>query len=78
LYHVAPGVRTSKVVLKMPLIFTLKKEFIVVKGRTAEVGNFKNGFASIIATDVRASNGIIHVIDDVIVQRSVPVPPIQN
>jgi len=78
LYHVASGVRTSKVVLKMPLIFTLKKEFIIVKGRTAEVGNFKNGFASIIATDVRASNGIIHVIDDVMVQRSVPVPPIQK
>jgi len=78
LYHVAPGVLTSKLVLRDRRIISLKGEFIYVKSETVQVGNSKNGYANILATDIRASNGIIHVIDDVIVQRSVTVPPIQD
>lgn len=66
LYHIAPGSRPAEDVVTSDKIRTVSKSFIQVK---EEDGNFfvgnDNGFAQIIATDIFAKNGVIHVIDAV-------------
>ena len=66
LYHVAPGSRKAEDVVTSDRIRTLSKSFFFVKEEEGEffVGN-ENGFAQIIGTDVMARNGVIHVIDTV-------------
>jgi uncharacterized surface protein with fasciclin (FAS1) repeats len=63
LYHVAPGNRDSGSVLDASRIRTLNGGFIFpsVKSGAAYV----NG-SQIVAADIRASNGVIHVIDTVL------------
>jgi transforming growth factor-beta-induced protein len=63
LYHVAPGERFAADVLSADRIRTLQRGFIApsVVGTTAYV----NG-AEILAADIDASNGVIHVIDAVL------------
>jgi transforming growth factor-beta-induced protein len=63
LYHVAPGERLSGTVVASARIRTLSKAFVIpsVHGGSAWI----NG-ARILATDVDASNGVIHVIDAVL------------
>ena len=63
LYHVAPGARDSSAVLDSTRIRTISKGFLTpsVQGSTAWI----NG-ARIVMPDVRASNGVIHVIDAVL------------
>ena len=72
LYHVAPGERFAKDVVSSSRVSTLLKEFLMVKleDGTATIGNDKNGYATIIATDIDASNGVIHVVDQVLLQPS--------
>jgi len=67
LYHVAPGNRPAEDVVDSDKIRTLSKKFVEVEvdGGSVQVGNEENGFANIIATDIMASNGVIHVIDGV-------------
>ena len=50
----------------------LLKKYIDVKKDGGEffVGNEENGYAQIIATDIFASNGVIHVIDNVMLPPS--------
>ncbi|MCH8558564.1 MAG: fasciclin domain-containing protein [Balneolia bacterium] len=74
LYHVAPGNRDSGAVTTSDQINTLQGFFIKVKEENGSflVGNDENGFAEIIAVDINASNGVIHVID------SVMLPPSEN
>lgn len=68
LYHVAPGKRQAKSVINADRINTLLKQFAEVKRENGNVliGNEENGFATITATDIFASNGVIHVIDTVL------------
>lgn len=63
LYHVAPKKLKAKKVLKQKEIKTLKGKTIAVS-QTGE-GAFLNN-AKIIKTDVKSKNGIIHIIDSVL------------
>lgn len=68
LYHVAPGKRQAKSVLNANRINTLLEQFAKIKRENGNllIGNEENGFATITATDIFASNGVIHVIDGVL------------
>jgi uncharacterized surface protein with fasciclin (FAS1) repeats len=67
LYHVAPGARDAADVVSSSRIRTLNGAFLKVSVTGA--GAFVND-AQIVATDIRASNGIIHVIDAVLLPPS--------
>jgi uncharacterized surface protein with fasciclin (FAS1) repeats len=71
LYHVSPGNKSSQNVLKSGRVNTLLKQFIEsrIENGVPQVGNMKTGYADIIATDIRAQNGTIHVIDKVLLPR---------
>ncbi|MFU8858964.1 MAG: fasciclin domain-containing protein [Cyclonatronaceae bacterium] len=68
LYHVAPGRRYAQSVISSGRVNTLLEEFAYVQANDEdgfEIGN--NGrFANIVATDIAARNGVIHVIDRVL------------
>ena len=72
LYHVAPGSRDSEEVTESDKVNTLLEKFITVQEDGGEffVGNDENGFAKITTTDIFASNGVIHVIDAVLLPPS--------
>jgi uncharacterized surface protein with fasciclin (FAS1) repeats len=63
LYHVAPGERFASDVVSAKQIRMMNKQFtkVTVNGDGAFINN-----ARIIATDIDASNGVIHVIDTVL------------
>lgn len=63
LYHVARGNLPASTVAKRVSVPTLEGKTISVK---AEGGNVMLNDATVVATDVRAKNGIIHVIDTVL------------
>ena len=63
LYHVAPGERFSGDVVSSSRIRTLSKGFLVPS--VHDGGAYVND-ARIVAADVDASNGVIHVIDTVL------------
>ena len=70
LYHVAPGERFSGDVVSSERIRTLSKGFLFpyLMGEDAYLQNPKGvAAAQITATDIDASNGVIHVIDQVLV-----------
>lgn len=77
LYHVAPGKRQANAVLGSEQINTLLKKFIDVElnGSDLTVGNNENGFANVIDTNIFASNGVIHVIDTVMLPPTSKRPP---
>lgn len=60
-YHVSPGRRYSESVVNASELPTLNSEPIDVDGT-----ELNNGQAEIIDTDIEASNGVIHVIDGVL------------
>lgn len=66
-YHVVPGAIASEEVLKMTALPTANGQRLSVK---MVKGAPKIGNAGIVATDVTASNGVIHVIDEVIIPQS--------
>jgi len=68
LYHVAPGEREASSVVESTRIRMLAKKFTFIQsdGENLQIGNTENGFANIIGTDIDASNGVIHVIDTVL------------
>ena len=64
LYHVAPGRRFAEDVTSSDRIRTLFKEFFYVNGGVLTDGQGRE--MNIIAIDIEASNGVIHVIDRVL------------
>jgi uncharacterized surface protein with fasciclin (FAS1) repeats len=64
LYHVARGRRDSTAVLGSHRIRTLQRGFLFQEGGVLTDQNGRT--ANIIATDVEAANGVIHVIDTVV------------
>jgi len=64
LYHVARGYRDSGTVLESSRIRTLERGFLFQDGGVLTDANGRT--ANIIATDITASNGVIHVIDRVV------------
>lgn len=64
LYHVAPGSRDSAKVLASDRIRTLNGGFLLQSGGVLTDANGRT--ANIITVDIKASNGIIHVIDRVV------------
>ena len=66
LYHVAPGRLTAAKVVKRKSIRTLNGQRVHVRVRQGEVFV---GRARVTKPDVAASNGVIHVIDHVLIPR---------
>ena len=66
LYHVAKGRLTAKKVVKRKSIKTLNGQRVRVKVRCGKV--FVGG-ARVVTPDVRASNGVIHAINKVLIPR---------
>jgi transforming growth factor-beta-induced protein len=64
LYHVARGRRYSDTVLDSSRIRTLQRGFLFQNGGVLTDNNGRT--SNIIAVDVEAANGIIHVIDRVV------------
>ena len=64
LYHVARGNRNSTSVVNSSRIRTLERGFLFQDGGVLTDANGRT--SNIIATDIRASNGVIHVIDRVL------------
>jgi uncharacterized surface protein with fasciclin (FAS1) repeats len=67
-YHVSPGNKKAQKVLSSGRVNTLEGSFIfagVVEG-VPKVGNENNLYSDILAADIRASNGTIHVISAVL------------
>lgn len=61
LYHVTNGRRRSSSVVRAPRIQMLNGETVSVDGAV-----LNDGQAEIVATDIEASNGVIHIIDGVL------------
>jgi uncharacterized surface protein with fasciclin (FAS1) repeats len=66
LYHVAQGRLTAKKVAKRSSVKTLNGQRVSIRtrGKTVRVGG-----ARVTTANVRASNGVIHVIDEVLIPR---------
>lgn len=64
LYHVVRGNRDSAAILGSSRIRTLERGFLTQSGGVLTDANGRT--ANIIATDIKASNGVIHVIDRVV------------
>jgi uncharacterized surface protein with fasciclin (FAS1) repeats len=64
LYHVARGNRDSAEVLASSRIRTLNRGFLLQSGGVLTDANGRT--SNIIATDIKAGNGVIHVIDRVV------------
>lgn len=69
LYHVVNGTVTSDAVVKLDSAKTLQGQNVTVK---VEDGKVRINNATVTAADVRASNGVIHVIDTVILPPAAP------
>lgn len=69
LYHVSPGIKFSRNVVSSGRVITLLDQFAFtrVQNGNAQIGNNANGYANILAVDIRATNGVIHVLDKVII-----------
>lgn len=69
LYHVSPGLKFSRNVAKSSRVNTLQGQFALTKIENGAVmiGNDATGYANITAVDIRAANGVIHVLDKVII-----------
>jgi len=68
---VMSGERFSAEVVSLSKVKTLSGDFAGIDTRDGvKIGNPKYGFVNIVATDVDAKNGVIHVLDGVILPPS--------
>ncbi len=66
-YHVVAGAVPAKQVVKLSKAKTVEGSNVRIKVRNGTV--YLNGSTKVIKTDVRASNGIIHVINKVLIPK---------
>ncbi|MGB3542691.1 fasciclin domain-containing protein [Rubrivirga sp.] len=69
-YHVVPGRVTARQIGRID-------ELETVNGQSLSIGVRIDG-AELVATDIEASNGIVHVIDRVLMPREMPAPSSQR
>jgi uncharacterized surface protein with fasciclin (FAS1) repeats len=67
LYHVVKGSVAASKVVKLTSATTVEGSKVRIKVRGGAV--YLNGSTKVVKTDVRASNGIIHVIDKVLIPK---------
>lgn len=69
LYHISPGLKFSRNVANSGRVNTLFGQFAFTKieNESVMIGNDVTGYATITAVDIRATNGVIHVLDKVII-----------
>jgi transforming growth factor-beta-induced protein len=70
LYHVVAGKATAADVVKLSKVTTLNGKDIAIEVKDSSV--ILNGKVKIIITDIMASNGVIHVIDAVLLPPALP------
>lgn len=76
LYHVVPGDVRASVVVDLDSATTVGGEDVSIEVRGGSV--YLNESARVVQTDVVASNGVIHVIDEVIIPPSVANAPTET
>lgn len=67
LYHVVTGAVPARKVVKLTSARTVEGQKVTIKVRGGKV--YLNGFTRVTKTDIKASNGIIHVINKVLIPR---------
>ena len=67
LYHVTPGRFTAEIVLGLDEVTMLNGGTLTVDANNVAFIDANGGSAGIVATDIAARNGIIHVIDAVVI-----------
>jgi uncharacterized surface protein with fasciclin (FAS1) repeats len=75
LYHVVPGRVTAADVVKLRSAKTLEGRSLAIK---VVGGSVSVDGAKVTTPDVMASNGVIHVIDTVLVPKAAPAAPAKN
>jgi transforming growth factor-beta-induced protein len=74
-YHVTRGSQFAADVLSSKRLKMFAKEYAYIRvQQDPQIGNGKYGFANIKATDIKASNGVVHVLDKVIVPQKIDLP----
>jgi transforming growth factor-beta-induced protein len=71
LYHLSPGTKYAADVVANDRIKTLAREYahVRIENGQPQIGNDMYGFADIVAVDIKASNGVIHVLNKVILPK---------
>jgi uncharacterized surface protein with fasciclin (FAS1) repeats len=67
LYHVVAGAVPAKQVVKLSSVKTVEGSKVRIKVRNGTV--YLNGTTKVVKTNVRASNGIIHVVNKVLIPK---------
>ena len=74
-YHITRGDQFAADVLASVKFKMLVKEYAYIRvQQEPQIGNSKYGFANITGVDIKASNGVVHVLDKVIVPRKIDLP----
>jgi len=71
-YHVVSGDFSMRDLMSAKVITTLEKESVVVRSIN---GNIMVNNANVVTADVGATNGVVHVVDNVLVPPDFPIQP---